>query len=137
MSCWGRFGVILSSCWRFFEVSEGVAFKVRKSVPKVRDLGAQVESKLASKLIQVVLKIDIKIHSNCELVPEGILEPLGLDFGSRLGSEIEHKNDLKISSAKNAKFDSRCSASSISDVSRGSKIEQKTMPKGLRDKTSS
>ena len=95
MSCWGRFGVILCSCWRFFEVSEGVAFKVRKSVPKVRDLGAQVESKLASKLSKVGLKIDIKINSNFELVPEGILDPLGLDFGSHLGSQIEPKTVLR------------------------------------------
>ena len=100
-------------------------------------LGAQLEPKLASKLGQVGLKIDILLRSNFEFVSEGILEPLGLDFGSRLGFEIEHKNDLKISSAKNAKFDSRCSGSSIFDVPGSSKIDQKTMPKGLRDKTSS
>ena len=91
---------------------------------------------MASKLGKVGHKIDILLRSNFEFVSEGILEPLGLDFGSRLGSEIEHKNDLKISSAKNAKFDSRCSESSIFDVPETSKIDEKSMPKRLEDRTS-
>ena len=53
------FGVILGSCWGHVGVSERVAFKVRKSAPKVRDLSAQVEPKLASKLGQVAIKIDV------------------------------------------------------------------------------
>ena len=51
---------------------------------------------MASKLGQVGHKIDILLRSNFEFVSEGVLEPLGLDFGSRLGSEIELKNKLKI-----------------------------------------
>ena len=135
MSCWGRFGVILGSCWRFFEVSEGVAFKVRRSVPKVRELGSQVESKLASKLGQVGLKIDIQLHSNFDFISEGIWEPLGLDFGVVLGSKIEPKKDPKIRSVRNAKFDSRVGGSSIFDVPGTSKIDQKSMPKQLQDRT--
>jgi len=57
------------------------------------------------------------------------LEPLGLDFGVVLGSKIELKNDPKIRSVKNAKFDPRCSESSIIDVSKGSEITQKSMKK--------
>ena len=53
------FGVILVSCWGHVGVSERVAFQVRKSAPKVLDLGAQVEPKLASKLGQVAIKIDV------------------------------------------------------------------------------
>ena len=53
------FGIILGSCWGHVGVSERVALKVRKSEPKVCDLGAQVEPKLASKLGQVGLKNDI------------------------------------------------------------------------------
>ena len=53
------FGVILGSCWGHVGVSERVALKVRKSEPKVCDLGAQVEPKLASKLGQVAIKIDV------------------------------------------------------------------------------
>ena len=53
------FGIILGSCWGHVGVSERVALKVRKSAPKVRDLGAQVEPKLASKLGQVAIKIDV------------------------------------------------------------------------------
>ena len=52
-------GWILVSFWGHVGVSEGVAFQVRKSAPKVLDLGAQVEPKLASKLGPVALKIDI------------------------------------------------------------------------------
>ena len=66
-----------------------------------------------------------------------MLEPLGLDFGSLLGSKIEPKSDLKIRIVKVAKFDSRVDGSSIFDVSRGSKIDQKSMKKRLQDKTSS
>ena len=53
------FGIILGSCWGHVGVSERVALKVRKSEPKVCDLGAQVEPKLASKLGQVAIKIDV------------------------------------------------------------------------------
>ena len=53
------FGVILGSFWCHVGVSERVAFQVRKSAPKVLDLGAQVEPKLASKLGQVAIKIDV------------------------------------------------------------------------------
>ena len=74
---------------------------------------------MAPKLGQVGLKIDILLRTNFEIVSEGILEPLGLDFRSRLGFEIEHKNDLKISSAKNAKFDSREGGGSIFEVKGG------------------
>ena len=60
---WGHvgvdFGVILGSCWGHVGVSERVAFQVRKSAPKVLDLGAQVEPKLASKLGQDAIKIDV------------------------------------------------------------------------------
>ena len=76
---------------------------------------------MASKLGQVGLKIDIYLHSNFELVSEWIWEPLGLDFGSLLGSKIELKSELKVRSIENAKYDSRCSGSSIFDVSRGPK----------------
>ena len=100
-------------------------------------LGAQVEPKLAPKLGQVGLKIDVQLHSNFELVSEWILEPLGLDFGSLLGSKIESKNYLKIRLVKNAKFDSRVDGSSIFEVSRGSKIDRKSMRKRLQDRTSS
>ena len=132
-SCWGHVGVILVYLWGLWKDSLLSARFCSFRTP----LRAQLEPKLASKLGRVGLKNDILLRSNFEFVSEGILEPLGLDFGSRLGSEIEHKNDLKISSAKNAKFDSRCSRSSIFDVPGSSKIDQKTMPKGLRDKTSS
>ena len=36
------FGIILGSCWGHVGVSERVALEVRKSEPKVCDLGAQV-----------------------------------------------------------------------------------------------
>ena len=52
-------GVILGSCWGHVGVSERVAFQVRKSAPKVLDLGAQFEPKLASKLGQVAIKTDV------------------------------------------------------------------------------
>jgi len=65
------------------------------------------------------------------------LEPLGLDFGSLLGSKIELKNDLKIRHVKSVKFDSRVGGSSIFDVPGTSKIDEKSMQKGLQDRTSS
>ena len=68
---------------------------------------------------------------------EGILDPRGLDFGSRLESKIEPQNDLKIRSAKSVKFDSRVDGSSILEVSRGSKIDEKSMKKRLQGRTSS
>jgi len=71
------------------------------------------------------------------LVFEWLREPLGLDFGSVLGSKIEVNNDLKIRSVKIEKFDSRLDGSSIFDVSRESKIDEKSMPKGLQERTSS
>ena len=52
-------GWILVSFWGHVGVSERVALKVRKSEPKVCDLGAQVEPKLASKLDQVAIKLDV------------------------------------------------------------------------------
>ena len=100
-------------------------------------MGAQVCSKLASKLAQVGLKINIQLHSNFEFVSEWILEPLGLDFGGHLGSQIESKNELKIRRVKIAKFDSRLHGSSIFDVSRGSKFDEKSMQRGLQNKISS
>ena len=94
-------------------------------------------AKRASKLGQVGLKIDIQLHSNFEFVSEGILEPLGLDFGCHLGSKIESKSELKIRSVKNAKFDSRVGGDSIFEVPRGSEIDEKSMQRGLQNKTSS
>ena len=68
---------------------------------------------------------------------EWIRDPLGLDFESLLGFKIEIKNDLKIRSVKIAKFDSRIDGSSIFKVSGEAKIEEKSKPKGLQDRTSS
>ena len=79
----------------------------------------------------------LRSKSNFELVFEWIREPLGLDFGRLLGFQIEVKNDLKIRSVKIAKFDSRFYGSSIFKVSREAKIDEKSMPKGLQDATSS
>ena len=100
-------------------------------------LGAQVEPKLASKLGQVGLKNDIQLRINFTLVSEGSSEPRGLDFGSLLGSKIEVKNGLKISTVKSVKFDSRAGGSSFFDLSGESKIDEKSMPKGLQERTSS
>ena len=72
-----------------------------------------------------------------QLVSMGVRTRFGLDFGSCLGSEIEPKNDLKIRRVKNEKFDSRVDGSSILEVARGSKIDQKSMKKRLQDRTSS
>ena len=71
------------------------------------------------------------------MVFEWLREPLGLDFGSVLGSKIEVNNDLKISTVKSVKFDSRVGGSSIFDLSGESKIDEKSIPKGLQDATSS
>ena len=95
-SCWGHVGVILVYLWGLWKDSLLSARFCSFRTP----LGAQLEPKLASKLGQVGLKIDILLRSNFEFVSEGILEPLGLDFGSRLGFKIEHKNDLKIRRVK-------------------------------------
>ena len=51
--------------------------------------------------------------------------------------QMKLKSELKIRSVKSAKFDSRVDGSSIFEVPRGSKIDEKSMQKRLRDKTSS
>ena len=99
--------------------------------------GGPVGPKLVSELGQVGLKIDAELHANFKFVSEWILEPLGLDFGSLLGSKIGVKNGLKISNVKSVKFDSRVGGSSIFDLSGESKIDEKAMPKGLQERTSS
>ena len=149
-SCWCHLGhhfsvildVILVSVWVHFEVilvskrpggtqGESVPFKNLYFLQLGAQLGAQVEPKSAPKLGQVGLKIDVYLHSNFDLVSEGIWEPLGLDFGSLLGSKIESKNDLKIRRVKNAKFASRLHGSSIFEVPRVSEFDEKLMKKRL------
>ena len=63
-------------------------------------------------------------------------EHLGLDFEYFLGSKMEPKSELKTRGATFVKFDSRLNGSSIFEVPRGSKIDQKSMQTGLQDRTS-
>ena len=98
---------------------------------------AGVGLQLAPKPSQAATKTDAQPHPNFEQAFEWTREPLRLDFGSPLGSQIEVKNHLKISTVKSVKFDSRVGGSSIFDLSGECKIDEKSMPKGLQDATSS
>ena len=66
---------------------------------------------------QVAIKIHFEVGQNFDLVSEGILEQLGLDFGGVWGVKMESQNELKIRSMKTRKFDSRRGASSLFEVS--------------------
>ena len=100
-------------------------------------MGDQVGPKLASKLAQVRFQIDIQLHTNLDKASVGNLEPLGLDFEGHLASQIEPESELKTRDVKSAKLDSRVGGSSIFEVPRGSEIDEKSMPRGLQDKTPS
>ena len=63
------------------------------------------------------------------------MEPLGLDFGGMLASKIKSKTKPKIEQLKKQKIDSRFGRGSIFEGQGGSKIDQKSMPKRLQDKT--
>ena len=71
----------------------------------------QVGAKLASES-------DPYRHVFSKLVLDLILQPLGLDFGLLLGSILEPKSELNKRGVETAKFDSRCSGSSILNVPR-------------------
>ena len=78
---------------------------------------------------QVFFQIDIQLHTNLDKASVGNLEPLGLDFEGHLASQIEPESELKTRGVK--------SGSSIFEVPRGSEIDEKSMPRGLQDKTPS
>ena len=98
---------------------------------------AGVGLQLAPKPSQAATKTDAQPHPNFEPAFEWTREPLRLDFGSLLGSKIEVKNHLEIRSVKIEKIDSRLDGSSIFEISREATIDEKSMPKGLQDRTSS
>ena len=95
-------------------------------------LGAQVEPNLAPKLGQVGLKIGVLLQTNFQSNFERILEYLGIVFGSLLGSGMGPQSELEIRSVESHFFDSRLDGSSIFEVPRGSKIDQKSMQTALK-----
>ena len=100
-------------------------------------MGDQVGPKLASKLAQVRFQIDIQLDTNLDKASVGNLEPLGLDFEGHLASQIEPESELKTRDVKSAKLNSRVGGSSTFKVPRRSEIDEKSMPRGLQDKTPS
>ena len=100
-------------------------------------MGDQVGPKLASKLAQVRFQIDIQLDTNLDKASVGNLEPLGLDFECHLASQIEPESELKTRGVKSAKLDARLDGRSIFVVPRGFEIDEKSMPRGLQDKTPS
>ena len=83
------------------------------------DFGSQHEAKLGPSLGQVGLRIGSILVCFSKLVLDSILHPLGVDFGHLLGSILEPKSELNKKGVETAKFDSRCSGSSILNVPRG------------------
>lgn len=74
-------------------------------------------------------KNDIQVTLFFECVLDWILKPLGVDFGSVLGCNMDSKSVLKLRCEKPAKLASRLSESSIFKDPGGSKIDETTIKK--------
>ena len=84
------------------------------------------------------MKLKFVIQTSCcvNFVFHLIFDPLGVDFGTLVGSKTDPNMGAKSNVAKTQKLAFRLHGNAIFEVPGGSKIDQKSMPKPLQDKTS-
>ena len=127
-SFWGHFGVMLARPNPNPLKEAKFQFSPNDFDNFDANLGPKLGSKLAQNRHLTSLKFRVRFWRDFGASWARFWEPFG--------SKIEIKTKLKIRSVNNAKFDSRVDGSSIFDVPGRSKIDQKSIRKGLQDKTS-